>query len=308
MKSWTRRDFAGTTVAGISSAMGWAIGDDKVDNGWVDAHVHVWTPDKTACPLSKNFSEKEMAPPSFTPEELFAEQEGTGVTRTVLIQMSFYEFDNSYMLDVMKKYPGRFGGVAIIDHEAAEVDGEMKKLKEGGVRGFRLYAFPDRVAKWEASEGMNTMWKVGAEEGLAMCCLTDPASLPVIKRMCETYPDTTVVIDHFARIGMKGTVDPEQVEQLQELAKFPNTYVKTSAFYALGEKKPPYTDLAPLVKSMVEAYGSDRLMWGSDCPYQVQEPHTYKASIELMTGGLDFLSDKDRENMLRNTAEKIFFS
>lgn len=279
-------------------------------DGWIDAHVHVWTPEKAAYPISSNFSSKEMDPPSFTPEELFAEQEGTGVTRTVLIQMSFYEFDNSYMLDTMKKYPGRFSGVGIVDHSKNElvVSGEMKRLKKHGVRGFRLYAFPDRVKDWESSEGMNTMWMAGAEEGLAMCCLTDPDALPVVKKMCEAYPDTTVVIDHFARVGMKGTVDPAQVKALQELAEFPKTYVKTSAFYALGQKKPPYTDLAPLVKSMVDAFGSGRLMWGSDCPYQVQGEHTYKASIDLMKNGLNFLTDEDRENMLRNTAAKVFFS
>ena len=309
MKKWTRREFTGAALA-VGSIAEFSSAQESVtmEDGWIDSHVHVWTPDKASYPLSENFSERDMAPPSFTPEELFAHQKGSDVSRTVLIQMSFYEYDNSYMIETMERHPGRFSGVAIVNHESEEVISEMLRLKAKGIRGFRLYAFPDRVQQWESSEGIQKMWEAGAREGLAMCCLTDPESLPVIERMCERFPDTTVVIDHFARIGMSGEVDSDKVKELQNLAKFSNTYVKTSAFYALGEKKPPYTDLASLVKSMVDAFGSDRLMWGSDCPYQVQAPHTYEASLALIEDKLEFLSEEDRENLLRNTAEKVFFS
>jgi predicted TIM-barrel fold metal-dependent hydrolase len=49
-------------------------------------------------------------------------------------------------------------------------------------------------------------------------------------------------------------------------------------------------------------------MWGSDCPYQVQGDHTYEASLTLITEKLDFLSDADKENILKNTADKLFFA
>lgn len=280
---------------------------DDAETDWIDAHVHVW-PEKTdRYPMSENFSGREKKPVSFTPEELFAQQKGTGVTRTVLIQMSFYEFDNRYMTDVMTAHPGRFGGVGIVDHTKEGVAGEMKRLKEKGVRGFRLYAFPDRVKDWQKSEGIQKMWKTGADENLSMCCLTDPDALPVVHEMCEAYPDTRVVIDHFARLGMRGEIEGEKVNRLLALADFPNTYVKTSAFYALGKKQPPYEDLIPLIQKVKGAFGAERLMWGSDCPYQVQPPHTYEASVDLMKK-LDFLSEEELEYMMRKTAEKLFFT
>jgi len=307
MKKHTRRTFLGTAVgtAGLAAGCSRESGPEK---NWIDAHVHVWTPDKQAYPISPNFSEKEMAPPSFLPSELFAEQEGTGVNRTVLVQMSFYQYDNQFMLHSMEKFPGRFGGIGIVNSEEKTVGDEMKRLAGKGVRGFRLYAFPDRVKDWGASEGIQTMWRTGGEEGLAMCCLTDPASLSVIHSMCKKYPDTNVVIDHFARIGMKGEVDQSNLDALLALAQFSNTYVKTSAYYALGKKLPPYHDLGPLFQQVRDAFGSERLMWGSDCPYQVQGEHSYEASLALVTEGLDFLSEAEKENILRNTAEKLFFS
>jgi predicted TIM-barrel fold metal-dependent hydrolase len=83
--------------------------------------------------------------------------------------------------------------------------------------------------------------------------------------------------------------------------------VKISAFYALGQKTPPYLDLSDLIERVYNAFGADRLMWASDCPFQVQDEHTYAASVELIRDHLDFLSDADKEQILRGTAESFFF-
>ena len=60
---------------------------------YIDAHVHVWTPDTDHYPLAAGFTKEDMKPPSFTPEQLFAHSRPSGVERVVLIQMSFYRFD-----------------------------------------------------------------------------------------------------------------------------------------------------------------------------------------------------------------------
>jgi predicted TIM-barrel fold metal-dependent hydrolase len=70
----------------------------------------------------------------------------------------------------------------------------------------------------------------------------------------------------------------------------------------------PYTDLGPMIRRLLEAYGRQRLMWATDCPYQVQEGHTYAASIDLIRDRLDFLNEEDRRWLLRKTAEKVFFA
>ena len=65
--------------------------------------------------------------------------------------------------------------------------------------------------------------------------------------------------------------------------------------YALGKKQYPYTDLSQLIQALYDAYGPQRLMWASDSPFQVQPPHTYSGSIELVRDRLHFLSQDDRE-------------
>jgi predicted TIM-barrel fold metal-dependent hydrolase len=61
---------------------------------YIDAHVHVWTPDVQHYPLAAGYKPADMKPPSFTPEELFRHCKPAGVERINLTQMSFYGFEN----------------------------------------------------------------------------------------------------------------------------------------------------------------------------------------------------------------------
>lgn len=281
---------------------------DDLSTGCIDAHSHVWTPDVERYPLASGFRAAEMKPRSFTPQELMAHARPCGVERVVLIQMSYYRFDNSYMLNAMRKSPGTYAGVAVIDHHAAGVRDTMRDLKGQGVRGFRIHPAKEPVESWLGSEAMAAMWGHGADENLAMCALVNPNALVPLDKMCQRFPDTPVVIDHFARIGIDGTIRATDLDNLCRLARHKRTHVKVSAFYALGKKQAPYLDLAPMIRRLVDAYGPERLMWATDCPYQVQNGHTYRDSIELVRSRLDFLSDDDRTWMLRKTAERVFFN
>src|SRR6516165_10654476 len=72
---------------------------------YIDAHSHVWTPDVAHYPLAPGWRVGDMQPRSFTAEELLAQCRPAGVGRVNLIQMSFYEFGNRYLLDMIKLYP-----------------------------------------------------------------------------------------------------------------------------------------------------------------------------------------------------------
>ncbi len=302
----TRRSFLAASTAALTGCQ-LLTGHRKGD--WIDAHVHVWTPDVQKYPLARGFAVSDMQPPSFTPEQLFAHCRPEGVSRIVLIQMSYYQTDNSYMLDMMRAHPGVFSGVAIVDENAAGVAETMRSLVRQGVRGFRIHAGSSRnLSGWLGSPGMATLWKTAAELKVSVCPLINPDTLPLIDKMCEWYPDTSVVVDHFARLGMAGPPKAEEVGSLLRLARHAKTHVKASAFYALGSKKAPYLEMGPLVRQVRDAFGPQRVMWASDCPFQVGHGHDYHHSISLIRDRLDFLSAQDRAWMLRGTAEKVFFS
>jgi predicted TIM-barrel fold metal-dependent hydrolase len=303
----SRRDFLQTTALGglaVGSLHGAGPGGAT---DWIDAHVHVWTPDTKKYPIASSFQVADMAPASFTPEELFAFCKPEGVTKIVLIQMNFYGFDNQYMLDCMEKHPGVFAGVAVIDETKSDVVITMKKMNEKGVRGFRIYADRQKASGWQDSSGMKQMWSHAADSGQSMCLLANPDALPLVIAMCERFPKTRLVVDHFARIGVSGVINPTDLDNLCRLSKFENVFVKTSAFYALGKKQSPYADLGAMIQRLVGEFGASRLMWASDCPYQVVEGHKYADSIGLVRDKLGFLTQEDKQWMLRRTAQNVFF-
>jgi len=277
---------------------------EKDQPGYIDAHVHVWTSDTKKYPLASGYRREQMQPPDFPPEELLSHARPCGVSRIVLIQMSYYGYDNAYMLDTMRRFPGLFGGVAVIDETARPRD-FMRQLAKQGVRGFRISPKGKPVDHWLGTPGMTEMWRCGSEENLSMCCLIDPDALPAIDQMCRKFPGTPVVIDHIARIKADSKNRDEEVKELCNLARHKLTTVKISAFYALSKV---YLDLAPAIRRLLEAFGPERLMWATDCPFQVQDGHTYLDSIALIRDRLDFLSDSDRQWLLRRTAERAFFS
>jgi predicted TIM-barrel fold metal-dependent hydrolase len=286
------------------------LGQDMKTMKFIDAHVHVWTPDTTKYPLAPGFKKDDMKPASFTPEELFKHSQPAGVGRINLIQMSYYGFDNSYMLDMIAKHPKVFVGTAVIDPKGKDPAREMTDLAGKGVRAFRIYPklTEEPIDKWLRHEGYKAMFAAGAKNNQAIAGLIAPDALPELDRMCKDYPDTPVIIDHLCRIGLDGEIRDKDVDALCAMAKHKKAMVKVGAFYALGKKQPPYDDLAPIIKKVVKAFGANRCMWESDCPFQVQGDNTYQASVDLIMKRLDFLSNADKEWLMGKTAEAFFFA
>jgi predicted TIM-barrel fold metal-dependent hydrolase len=277
--------------------------------GFIDAHVHVWTPDTAHYPLAEGYKKENMDPPSFTPDDLFKHSKPAGVDRINLIQMSFYGTDNSYMLDMIALYPEVFVGTAVIDPHQEAPDKQMAELGKKGVRAFRIHPRLSKQppARWLEPDGYTRMFAAAGKSNQAMSCLIDPDGLPELDRMCKKYPDTPVIIDHLCRVGGSGTIADKDVDALCAMAAHKKVMVKVGAFYALGKKEPPYTDLGPMIQRVVKAFGANRCMWETDCPFQVAK-HKYQDSIDLVRKHLEFLSKEDREWLLGRTAEAFFFA
>jgi predicted TIM-barrel fold metal-dependent hydrolase len=288
--------------------------------GYIDAHVHVWTDDLDHYPLGPGWKREDMKPRRFTPEDYFRHAKPAGVDRANLIQMSYYYpketsseirngFDNSFMLDMIALYKGTFVGTAVIDPQGQAPAALMDELAKKSVRAFRIHPGLSKLppARWLEPAGYAAMFAAGARNNQAMSCLIGPDALPELDRMCRKLPDTPVIIDHLCRIGLDGAIRDNDVDALCALAQHPRVLVKVGAFYALGKKQAPYTDLAPLIQRVVKAFGARRCMWESDCPFQVEDGHKYQDSIDLVRKRLASLSDDDRDWLLRRTAEGFFF-
>ncbi len=146
---------------------------------YIDAHSHVWTPDVGHYPLAKGFAVADMKPRSFTAEELLATCRPAGVGRVNLIQMSYYEFDNRYMLDMIKLYPERFVGTAIVDPLGDDPGKAMRDLLARGVRAFRIQPAYSKLppGRWLEPEGYSAMFTTAARTGAGPFLLDWPGRL-----------------------------------------------------------------------------------------------------------------------------------
>lgn len=309
-KAVSRRAFLGSAAAaGVTMAQTrpeTVFGSESGVTDAVDAHVHVFPAASDRYPLRPGATRDRLPMPLFTAEELFAHTRPAGVARVVLVQFSHYGFDNSYILDTMRRFPGVFAAIGMVDPKDRP-DQRIRELAAQGARGLRVSGGGREPDEWSRDEATLAMWRTAGEAGMAICPLVDPKFLPAIGQLCRQFPATRVVIDHLARIGAAGPPETAQVDQLCQLARHKNALVKVSAFYALGRKQAPYLDLAPVIRRVLEAFGPERLMWGSDSPFQVLHGHAYRDSIELVRSRLDFLTSADRRWILRETAAKTFF-
>ena len=285
---------------------------DSLEGRFIDAHVHVWTPDLSSYPISSRFKESDMRPPSFTPDELFAQCRPAGVDRINLIQMSFYQDDHRYMLDAMSRYPETFAGTGLLtDVTSADArpSERMVELADQGLRAFRIVGRSrDAGPAWMEHANYAALYRSAAERRLILSFLLNPPELPEVGRMCMEFPDTPVIIDHLGRVRPGGENAQQDTDALLALAAHPNVYIKIGAFYALSADGPPYFDLLPLIEQVVSAFGPERCMWESDCPYQVQDQHSYAASVALIRDHAEFLTAEAKRRVLTGTAEELFFS
>lgn len=277
----------------------------KLATGYIDSHAHAWVSDYKKYPLAEGASLKKLPLQKFTPQDLLDIAKPLGVSKIVLIAQGIFGKDNRCMLDTAKKYPGVFSVVAAIDENDSNIQKTMRALKKQSVQGFRIPVRAMHSSTSLQTPGFKRMWKAAADENLSICLLIHKSQLPMVAAVCQEFPQTSVVLDHFGGVDVN---DEKELKTLLGLAKFKNVKVKLSAFHSKGKRHPPYLDVIPEIKRCYETFGPTRLMWGSNAPYQVaRDDNTYKAALDLFHDHIDFLSPQDKDWILRRTAEETFF-
>jgi acetylornithine deacetylase/succinyl-diaminopimelate desuccinylase-like protein/nucleoside-diphosphate-sugar epimerase/predicted TIM-barrel fold metal-dependent hydrolase len=305
----------------------------------VDCHCHVWLGHAAGLaagyplhPSMEAAGATALSPPSFDAKELTGYLHAAGVSRAVLVGHSvFHGSDNRYILSCVAADPSTFRATAIVDEEAGGVHAaaQMRALLPLGATSFRICpkrdgkAFLDgeRKAVWLLPE----MWAEASRSGQVLCCLCDPSDLDEVSRMCSAYPRARVVIDHCARIGVGGTIQASEVDKLARLAAIhPSLHVKLSAFYALGDGRPPYSDVKPMLQQLLSAFGPLRLLWATDSPYQLSDggggskpasaarsveetDELYRASLDCVRSICPPDDPKVAAAILGGNAERLFF-
>jgi predicted TIM-barrel fold metal-dependent hydrolase len=279
----------------------------------VDAHVHVWTNDTARFPFAHpNDAHFKPPPIAGTVEMLVEEMDRHAIDFAVLVQVIYYGWDNRYLVECVKRFPRRFRAQGLIDPTDAKVASKLEYwIREHGLSGMRFspiyYKGRD---EWMTSDAHHQLWKKAAELGAIFNFFIAAPQLAKLESMIAAHPDVRVVIDHLARVDLAGPNADIEVAQLTRLARYRNVWIKVSELSLLSpSKKPPYADTFACVKRVYDAFGPDRLLWGTGFPGATRAQAGRPAlddELALIRREIPFFSVADREKILGGNAARLW--
>jgi predicted TIM-barrel fold metal-dependent hydrolase len=264
----------------------------------LDPHVHVWKHDP-AYPFAPDARVPER---DATPETLLALMQANGVSRTVIIQVIHYKYDNRYVASVLKRYPGTFQGVCRVDPLDPAAPDHLARLTEEGFRGVRLSPAGNASGDWFRGPLMPPLWKRCQELKVPMTVLAPITLMPQVGKLLEDLPNLTVVIDHMADCPID---QPAELEKLIALKRYPKLFVKISHTWSISRQPYPWLDAQQYVQRLYDAFGPQRLMWATDWPI-VEGVSTYARALSVVRDDMKFLTAEDKSWILSKTIERVW--
>ena len=232
----------------------------------VDSHQHFWDITRfeypwmgpEVAPIAKTFMPPDLAP---TLAEL-------GIDQTVLVQARSALEETTWFLELATEYDfiaGVVGWVDLLDPNLPRVlDHLLGHPKFKGVR-HQVHDEPDEA--WMVRDDVLRGLRELAKRDIPYDLLLRPPHLKYVPRVVDRLPNLPLVVDHIAKPEIaEGTID-EWARDMERVAAIPHIYCKVSGMIteADWDSWTP-ADLRPYGEVVVEQFGYDRLMFGSDWP------------------------------------------
>lgn len=271
----------------------------------VESHVHIWIQDESY-PFAPTLPDVPVPQSNATAEMLLTETTQAGVDHVVLVQPSTYGWDNRYLADSIARYPQKLAGVCLVDPLDPDAPQQLEFwVKERGFHGVRLHAVRPDSGDWFTSAQTGAIWRQASDLGIPICILMDLEHAPMVAEMAERFPDVDVVIDHMGRIDVSEQPPHPKFSGLLKLADHPRTYAKVSGMLHYSHQAYPYADTHPFFGMAKDAWGPQRLMWGTDWPMLLDKAG-YVPRLTAVRDEMPFFSQEDLEWVLGKTALRLW--
>ncbi|MFC9331014.1 amidohydrolase family protein [Kitasatospora sp. NPDC057015] len=260
--------------------------------GIIDAHHHVWDlavrdqdwiTGEALAPIRRSFALAELRPLA----------RAAGVTATVLVQTVSEAAETPELLALAADDPLVAAVVGWTDLTAADVAETLAGLRElpGGhkLAGIRHQVQsepdPDWLLRPDVLRGLTAV----AQAGLSYDLLVLPHQLPAATAAAQRLPGLTLVLDHLAKPPVRSGGSEPWAASVRALAAIPGTYCKLSGLVTEADwQRWTTADLRPYADTVLEAFGPERLMFGSDWPVctLAASYDTVVATARSLTAGL----------------------
>jgi L-fuconolactonase len=263
-----------------------------------DAQIHVWRADAPDRPWPAGGQQLTHRAVPLGAEEVIERLDEAGVSRAVLVPPSWEGDRNDVALDAARRYPDRFAVMGRIDVSAGPDAARLETWPSvPGLLGGRLTFHRTPARQWLTDGTANWVWGEAERVGIPLMIYA-PALTDLIAGVADSHPTLKIIIDH---LNLSTEVKGDDLEPLLRpvlaLADFSNVAVKVSALPCSVDDRYPFPSLHRPVRQVIDAFGADRVLWGSDlsrlsCPYQewvrffTDQPDLWSPEeVEMVLGG-----------------------
>lgn len=208
--------------------------------------------------------------------------EQEGIDRAVLVHPEPYGDDHRLVLEYLEQEPERFRATSLFYPKDPEAATKLAALVEQQPKivSTRFHALrgKDQYLSSFDDPGVRALWDAAAEYNLIVELHIGPQFAQQAMQRVAEYPHTPVLIDHLAE---PHTGDAVEFAHVLELAKYDNVYMKLSGLNHFAQDAPLYTSARPFTRRVAEAFGPNRMVWGSGTP-------------DIVDAHLDFWTETER--------------
>ncbi|MGS0942537.1 amidohydrolase family protein [Pseudomonas luteola] len=264
----------------------------------IDCHTHLLEPARF--PIADNAVYTPVAQEVGTSTQLQHVFNAYGVRHAVVVTPpAIYGENNRCLLDGLALGFGRWKGIAVVGPRTSTR--ELKRLKEAGVAGVLLDVVTNGVsACLKAEELFNQL----AELEMLAQLHVEKAQLSELMPLIERTR-TRLIIDHCGRPDVAAGIAQPGFQSLLALAGTERVYVKLSGLSQFSAEAYPYVDTHSYVQALLETFGPEACLWGSDWPFlNSPERIDYGLLLKLIENLIP--SPGARRQVLWDTPRRLF--
>lgn len=269
----------------------------------IDAHQHYWDPaendygwlDQTCGPLFR----------AFGPHDLEPQLVSAGIDRTILVQAAPTMEETHYLLALAAWTPRIAGVVGWADLAALDAAKVVTRLSRIPIlKGLRPMLQdledPEWITRSDVRDGLDAM----SHTGLVFDALVRADQIPHIATVANRHPGLAIVLDHGGKPQIGSDLSKWR-QDISDLASRPNVTCKLSGLLTQAPPGAGAEVLRPVVGHLLDAFGPERLMWGSDWPV-LTTVADYFTWLSVTTEMLDRLTEHEWRCVIGGTAALVY--
>lgn len=275
----------------------------------VDAHQHFWRLDRG----DYRWLTPELAPlyRDFGPRDLEPHLARCGIGHTVLVQAADSIAETLYLLEIARRTPWVAGVVGWIDMESPRAADDLDELaRDRKLVGIRPMIQDIADERWMLRDAIAPALRALVQRDLVFDALVRPAHLPHLLELAHRHRDLRIVVDHAAKPTIRSIAQTwkgfdEWRVHMTRLARETEASVKLSGLATEAETNWTASDLRPFVEVLLEVFGHERTIWGSDWPV-VELARGYDIWWSATCEFLASSSSQMREAVLGGNATRVY--